>query len=314
MIYAFLILVFFLIELIYFRIASYFNIVDKPNQRSSHSQITLRGGGILFPISMLIYALVFGCTYPFFFIAIMLVSVISFIDDVHPLHSRLRLVFQFLSMFLLFQQIGVMLLPWWVIVISLILFTGIINAFNFMDGINGITGGYSIAVLLPLIYLNTTIQYIDMHLLWVALIAVMVFNFFNFRKKARCFAGDVGSISIAFIVIFALGLLILKTQNIVYLLLLGIYGVDSVMTITHRILLKEHITQPHRKHMYQLMANELHIPHVVISSGYAVVQLLLSAGLIYFIHHAYSYAAVFLLALAIGYIVFMKKYFHLHQK
>jgi len=88
------------------------------------------------------------------------------------------------------------------VLVALIVCVGIINAYNFMDGINGITGGYSLSVLLPLIYLNTTDNFISQDYLYVVGMSLLVFCFFNFRKKAKCFAGDVGSISIAFILPF----------------------------------------------------------------------------------------------------------------
>lgn len=303
----------FLLELVYFRLADKFNIIDKPNQRSSHTAITLRGGGILFYLGMILYAAFFGFAYPWFLLGLTLIALISFADDIRPLSSKVRLVFHFSAMALMFYQWGMFGMPWWYIAIALIFCIGIINAYNFMDGINGITGGYSLAVLLPLIYLNRSFNFIDPNLLYVATLSVLVFNFFNFRKRAKCFAGDVGSVSIAFIILFALGKLILETQNLPYMMLLAIYGVDSVLTIIHRIMLGEQIMQPHRKHAYQLMANELKIPHVVVSSFYMVLQLAVSVGLFVFADSSWIYAGITLLILALGYIGFKRKYFYLHQ-
>lgn len=303
----------FLLELVYFRIADKFNIIDKPNQRSSHTAITLRGGGILFYLGIILYVAFFGFAYPWFLLGLTLIALISFADDIRPLSSKVRLVFHFSAMALMFYQWGMFGMPWWYIAIALIFCTGIINAYNFMDGINGITGGYSLAVLLPLIYLNRSLNFIDSNLLYVATLSVLVFNFFNFRKRAKCFAGDVGSVSIAFIILFALGKLILETQNLTYMMLLAIYGVDSVLTIIHRIMLGEQIMQPHRKHAYQLMANELKIPHVVVSSFYMVLQLTVSVGLFVFVDSSWTYAGISLLILALGYIGFKRKYFYLHQ-
>lgn len=303
----------FVLELLYFRIADKFNIIDKPNQRSSHTAITLRGGGILFYLGMILYAGFFGFTYLWFLLGLTLIVLISFADDIRPLSSKVRLVFHFSAMVLMFYQWGMFGMPWWYIVIALIFCTGIINAYNFMDGINGITGGYSLAVLLPLIYLNSSLGFIDQNLLSVAALSVVVFNFFNFRKKAKCFAGDVGSVSIAFIILFALGKLILETQDLTYMMLLAIYGVDSVLTIIHRILLGEPIMEPHRKHAYQLMANELKIPHVMVSSFYMLLQLTVSMGLLAFSAYSWRYTLIALLTLSVAYIFFKRKYFYLHQ-
>lgn len=157
--------------------------------------------------------------------------------------------------------------------LALIVGVGVMNAFNFMDGINGITGGYSMAVLVSLWYVNNyQIFFVDNDLIYIVFIALLVFNFFNFRIKAKCFSGDVGAVSIAFILIFILGMLIIKT-DLSYIAFLLVYGVDSVLTIVHRILLKENITEPHRMHLYQLLSNELKVPQLLVSTIYAVLQL-----------------------------------------
>ena len=139
-----------------------------------------------------------------------------------------------------------------------------------------------------------------------------MFNFFNFRKKAKCFAGDVGSVGIAFILLFALGKLILQTGDFTYILFLAIYGVDSVLTIIHRILLHENIGKPHRKHVYQLMANELKMPHVVVSSIYMILQMVVSFGMIILPVNHWAYLGCILGVLIVIYVSFKKKYYHLH--
>lgn len=303
------------LELIYFRVADHFNIIDKPNLRSSHSSITLRGGGIIFPLSMVVYALFYGVSYPWFFVALMALSLVSFVDDIRSVPNSVRLIVQFLAMFMVFWQWGIVdWQSWWIIIIALIFCTGVINAYNFMDGINGITGGYSLAVLVPLLVINHSIPFIDTSIIIVSIISVIVFCLFNFRKKAKCFAGDVGSISIAFIIIFLLGKLIIQTGNLWYIMLLALYGVDTVLTIVHRIMLHESLGQAHRKHAYQLMANELHIPHVVVSSIYMVIQFAIAAGLIWLPVNKWLYSLVVLLLLCVAYILFKKKYYHLHEE
>lgn len=206
MLYLLIFVILLVVEFFYFCIADHFNIIDKPNERSSHKQVVLRGGGIIFLIGVWIWSVFFGFQYPWFLIGVTLVALISFIDDIRSLPDSVRLVVQFVAMFLMFYQFGILnWQSWWIILLALIVCVGISNAYNFMDGINGITGGYSIAVLLPLIYLNQKISFIDANFLWVTLLSLLVFCFFNFRKRAKCFAGDVGSLSIAFIIVFALG-------------------------------------------------------------------------------------------------------------
>ena len=314
MIYLIIFFVLLFVELAYFKIADYFNIIDKPNERSSHTRITLRGGGIIFYFGALVYFILSGWHDPWFFLGLTLISIISFVDDVRSVSQGIRLVFHFAAMLMLFAQWGLYTeFPWWYLFVALIVCTGIINAYNFMDGVNGITGGYSLVVLGALSYINQrVIAFMDQELLSMVILAVFVFCLFNFRKKAKCFAGDVGSVSIAFVVLFALGKLILTTGNVGYIVLLAVYGVDSVLTIIHRIMLHESIGLPHRKHLYQIMANELRIPHVMVSLVYMIVQAFVAVGAVVCETWLYGYLLLVVLVLSVIYVLFMKKYFHLH--
>ena len=313
MYYVIILVLLFLTELFYFRVADKFNIIDKPNERSSHSRITLRGGGIIFYFGALAYFLTNDWEYPWFILALSLITFISFVDDIRSTSQGLRLVFHFSAMALMFYQWGLFSLSWWWIIIALIVCTGIINAYNFMDGINGITGGYSLIILGALAYINEEmVSFAEPALIYTVLCPVVVFCFFNFRRKAKCFAGDVGSVSIAFILLFLIGKLILKTEDFSWMILLAVYGVDSVLTIIHRLMLHENIGLPHRKHMYQLMANELKIPHVVVSLVYMAVQAIVIIGYIYCQNWGYLYLLCAILLLSFIYVWFMRKYFRLH--
>lgn len=313
MYYVIILVLLFLAELFYFKVADKFNIIDKPNERSSHSRITLRGGGIIFYFGALAYFLTNHWEYPWFILALTLITFISFVDDIRSISQGLRLMLHFTAMALMFYQWGLFTLPWWWIIVALIVCTGIINAYNFMDGINGITGGYSLVILGALAYINAEItQFVEPALIYTVLCSVLVFCFFNFRKKAKCFAGDVGSVSIAFILLFLIGKLILKTEDFSWIILLAVYGVDSVLTIVHRLMLHENIGLPHRKHMYQLMANELKIPHVVVSLVYMLTQAVIVIGYIYCRNWGYLYLLCAILVLSLIYVWFMKKYFRLH--
>jgi UDP-N-acetylmuramyl pentapeptide phosphotransferase/UDP-N-acetylglucosamine-1-phosphate transferase len=257
-------------ELFYFRIADRFNIIDKPNERSSHNYITIRGGGIIWWVAALLFLLFhFSSQGLRFFAGITLIAGVSFMDDVRGLGQKVRLLFHLLAMSCAFYLAGVFgSYPWWAIV-------------NFMDGINGITGLYSIAVLASLQYVNLRYgNYVHPDLIWFPMIASVVFLFFNFRKRARCFAGDVGSVAIAFWIVTLLLLLIIKTENLIWLGFLMVYGVDAVMTILHRIWLKQNIMEAHRLHFYQILANEKGMPHRLVSVIYFAVQLLCSALII----------------------------------
>ncbi|MFR7684282.1 MAG: MraY family glycosyltransferase [Bacteroides fragilis] len=314
MYYLLILVLLFLVELFYFHIADKYNIIDKPNERSSHTRITLRGGGIIFYLGALAYFLTNQFEYPWFMLALTLVTVISFVDDIRSISQGLRLVFHFTAMGVMFYQWELFTLPWWTVVVALIACTGIINAYNFMDGINGITGGYSLVVLGALAFINHwVVSFVEPGLIYTMLCAVLVFNFFNFRKRAKCFAGDVGSVSIAFIILFLIGKLIIDTEDFSWIVLLAVYGADSVLTIVHRLMLHENIGLPHRKHLYQIMANELKIPHVAVSLTYMVVQGVVVAGYLVLREYGYVYLAGSILLLSILYLLFMKRFFHLHQ-
>ncbi len=314
MYYLIVLVLLFLAELFYFKVADKYNIIDKPNERSSHTRITLRGGGVIFYFGALVYFLTSGFEYPWFMLALTFVAIISFIDDIRSTSQKLRLVLHFSAMALMFYQWGLFSLSWWWIIIALIICIGIINAYNFMDGINGITGGYSLVVLLSLAYINEEVTpFVEQDLIYTVIMSVLVFCFFNFRKKARCFAGDVGSVSIAFILLFLLGKLIIQTGDFSWIILLSVYGVDSVLTIFHRLMLHENIGLPHRKHLYQLMANELRIPHVVVSVIYMVLQFLIVAGLLWLPVDHWVYFFTVIGGLAVIYIICMYRYYPLHE-
>lgn len=307
-------------ELLYFRIADKFNIIDKPNERSSHSTIVLRGGGIIFLIGAWVWSAFFGFLYPWFLAGLTLVAVVSFIDDIHSLPDAVRLIAQFAAAAMAFYQLGMLHWSmWWVVLLALIVYVGATNVINFMDGINGITAGYSLAVLVPLALVNAHNEFAEQSLVITTALSVAVFCIFNFRPKgkAKCFAGDVGSIGIAFILLFLLGNVIIKTQDITWLIFLVVYGVDGCLTIAHRIMLHENLGAAHRKHAFQIMANELHIGHIKVSLLYMAMQLLISLGFIYVCPNTilshWLYLIGILAVLAVAYILFMKKYYPLHE-
>jgi len=272
----------FIMEIFYFKIASHFNIIDKPNVRSSHSSITLRGGGVIFTLGILLWFIFYGCKFPYFFLGLLLITLISFFDDVLTLNNRIRIVIHFSSVILMFFQWNLFGLPWYWLIISLVFVIATINAYNFMDGINGITGSYSFLCIATLYYINDTIvNFTNADLLKVVGLSLIVFNFYNFRKKAKCFAGDVGSVSIAFTLIFLIGQLILTTHNFGYILLLLMYGVDTFTTVCFRKLRKENIFKAHRSHFYQYLANQSKWNHLVVATLYCALQLVFNLAFLF---------------------------------
>ena len=319
--YGIIFVILLVLELCYFKVADHFNIIDKPNERSSHSTIVLRGGGIIFLIGIWIWSVFFGFQYPWFLVGLTLVAGISFVDDIHSLPDSVRLVAQFAAAVMAFYQLGILHWSmWWVILLALIVYVGATNVINFMDGINGITAGYSLAVLIPLALVNMDDIFVEQSLIISTILASLVFCIFNFRPKgkAKCFAGDVGSIGIAFIILFLLGNVMIKTTDITWLIFLLVYGVDGCLTIVHRIMLHENLGEAHRKHVYQIMANELKVGHVKVAILYALLQLAISFGFIYLCpntvvaHWIYLVFAIVILAVTYG--LFMLKYYHLHEE
>ena len=318
-------------ELTYFKIADKCNIIDKPNERSSHSTIVLRGGGVIFTLSMIAWAVMMAVqgndisSYLPFLGGLVLVAGISFWDDVHSLPDSLRMVVQIIAYLLMFWSIGLYgafdSWLWMAVAVFVALFfcVGATNIINFMDGINGITEAYALAMLIPIMLLNREMGFMDESYLIVAIIGLLVFSIFNFRPKgkAKCFAGDVGSIGIAFIILLALGKLMYATQDVTYIVFYLLYGIDGSMTIFHRIMLHENLGQAHRKHAFQLMSNELKIGHVKVSLIYMVLQLIVSLGFIYLcpntIFAHWVYLVVVGAVFAIAYVLFMMKYYHLHE-
>lgn len=321
LLYFLIFLILLIAELIYFRIAVKFNIVDKPNERSSHTRVVLRGGGIIFLIGVWVWSFFYGFHYPWFLVGLTLVAGISFVDDIRSLPDSLRLVVQFLATVMAFYQLDILHIEfWWVVLLALIVYVGITNVINFMDGINGITAGYSLAVLIPLMLLNEKDDFVESSLIEVLILSVLIFCLFNFRPKgkAKCFAGDVGSIGIAFILLFSIGKLVIQTGDITWLSFLVVYGVDGCLTICHRIMLHENLGEAHRKHAYQLMANELNMSHPVVSLIYMVLQLAVSLIMVYALPDQvlahWVYLGIVIVLLAVAYFLFMKKYYHLHEK
>ena len=321
MTYGIIFIILLALEVVYFRIADRCNIIDKPNERSSHSTIVLRGGGIIFMLGLWIWAAFYGFGYPWYVVAVTLIAGVSFVDDIRSLPDSVRLVAQFVAMGLMFYQMDMLHWEmWWVVILALIVSVGATNIINFMDGINGITGGYALASLIPIYILNKEMGFVEESLVVTVILADAVFCLFNFRPKgkAKCFAGDVGSIGIAFILLFMIGQLIMRTGDVTYLVFLLVYGVDGVLTICHRIMLHENLGQAHRKHAYQLMANELKMSHVIVSLIYMGLQLVVSLGFIYLIPNTivahWIYLVIAALVLAVAYVLFKMKYYHLHEE
>lgn len=307
--YLILFIILYGIELFYFKIADKYNIIDKPNLRSSHSAITLRGGGIIFYFGVLAYFIISGFQYPWFILGLTLMTLISFLDDVLTLSNKIRLIVHFASVLLMAYQLDVFSLPWYYLIITFIVVVGVINAYNFMDGINGITACYSLAVGGLLLITNSKISFVDQRLILYSLIGILVFLFFNFRTKAKTFAGDVGAVAIAYILLFCLGALIIKTGNLIYILFLTVYGIDAVWTILRRMMLRENIFEAHRSHLYQFLGNEAGYNKLMVSFLYGLIQFIIGLVVIYISNYDFNIQLIFavlLLAITSGIYLVLK--------
>jgi UDP-N-acetylmuramyl pentapeptide phosphotransferase/UDP-N-acetylglucosamine-1-phosphate transferase len=304
LIYVIIAVVLFAFEIVYFRIAEHYRIIDRPNNRSSHKHPTIRGGGVIFVLAAILFSVFNHFALPYLILAVFLAGLTSLLDDIQGLSNWIRFIVHLVAALLVLYQVGLFALsPLWIVIIT-ILFIGVVNAYNFMDGINGITGLYSLAVLFPLLITETVPQLRDLEVF--SIIGVVIFLFFNARPYARCFAGDVGSVSIAIIILFLLISRITVTGNYNYFAFLLLYGIDAGLTIIQRLYLRENIFKAHRKHLFQIFCNEFKVPHLVMSSIYAVLQFAIN---IYIIRQtqSISLSVILILFSAVVYTVIKRK-------
>ncbi len=263
---------------LYFKIAERYGIADEPGIRSSHQRVTIRGGGVIVPIAYICLLLFHPGLFAqqpvvAFSIGLLLVCIVSFVDDLANIPPPIRLFVQALSVSCLFYFFGAFSLPMWTIPLLYILAVGILNAYNFMDGINGMTGLHTLMTLLFLLYINRYMyEFVDARFIVYPILATVVFLFFNFRKNAKCFIGDIGSMALGFWVLALLGLLVRETGNFKWILFLTVYGAETVLTMVERLRLGENIFQPHRIFLFQLLVNERKLDHRLVSTLYTLLQ------------------------------------------
>jgi len=266
------------LSFIYLKLAVKYKIIDKPNERSSHTKVTVRGGGIIFPIAILLFFFFNDYQYPYFVLGVFLISLVSFLDDIYTLSAKIRFPFQFIAVGLVLFQLDIPLEV--LALLYVFLGIGVINLFNFMDGINGVTGLYSMAVLSVFYFINLNEGIINPKLIIYTLISLSLFGFYNFRKKAIFFAGDIGSVSIGTLIFF-LGLyfaVALKSPLIILAII--VYGADTGCTFLYRKLCTdENVLDPHRHHIYQKLVDVKKVSHLTVSLSYAILQLLMNVVL-----------------------------------
>lgn len=318
MLYLFVALILIACSYFYMNIAKYAGIVDKPNHRSSHTHTTIRGGGIIFYIALLIFFITSDFLYPYLFIGTTIIALVSFVDDLKPLPPSMRLPVQFISAAMAIYQVSFDF-PVLSLIVLLIVGVGFINAYNFMDGINALTGIYSIVIVGFLLFFNTNKAiFVNEELLTYLLFSLVIFGFYNFRKKALFFSGDVGSISLAVVIFFLIYKFYVVTKAPVSLLLVAVYGVDSVLTIVRRIKMKEQISEAHRHHLYQIIVDSKKLSHIETSLIYGFMQL----GCCVVVYYTYTLsmsiqiliALIVLISLTASYFLFVQRFLNLRSR
>ena len=295
------------VELLYMRFARALGVVQGCHQRDSHSRPTVIGGGIVFYVAGVVAILMVAPVDWWLFGGITVLAAISFADDLRPQSVCSRLVVQALAVGAVLYAAGCSL--WW-----LVPALAFVNACNFMDGINGLAAGYNLLLMLTLLAAEHLLGYEYNALTLCTLAACIVFTFFNFRTRPSCFAGDVGSITVAAIALYLLAELMAAAGSLRFVAFVAVYGVDAALTIVHRILLRRPIWRAHRMHLYQLLSNEVGLPHLVTASIYVCVQLLINVGaLLIAPDYDYAYLAAVIAALSVVYIILIRRYFPLHQ-
>jgi UDP-N-acetylmuramyl pentapeptide phosphotransferase/UDP-N-acetylglucosamine-1-phosphate transferase len=276
----------------YIMLAKRFRIVDKPTERSSHSKQVVTGGGIVFFAAISLYFFFHNNFTLYYFAGLSLLAIVSYADDIKAISVYPRFVIQIIAATMLLSQIEIDLnmnfdmLPgfhWTYSVATIVVMVGIFNLFNFMDGINGMLGVTGLVLFVSLLAINycvPNLNFIDSDYLVYVILSLGVFLFYNLRKQARCFAGDVGAITFAFIAVYAVSILMMRSGNYGYIFLFAPYAIEAGYTIVQRIYLRHNIFKPHRIHLFQLLCNELHYSHSKISIIYGIGQLLLNAVIV----------------------------------
>lgn len=293
------------LELLYFWVAGRMNIVDRPNERSSHRKPVLLGGGIIFWLAVLFWSLTHGLAYGSFVVGLSMLAIVSYVDDLRPLPSWLRMIVQAGAVVVSFWG-DIHALELWQLVLFVVLFVGVLNVYNFMDGINGMLAGYSLVVAGTFLFIDIFMRrFIELDLAVTVVFSVLVFGFFNFRKKARCFSGDVGSICMGLIVLFLMVRYVQSVPgtglNVSRICFIIVFLADGLLTVAKRFLSGRNILEAHREHAYETMVNELGIPHLYVSGGYALLQLIINVGyLLVEDKNLYTLVVALLLVLAYG--------------
>jgi UDP-N-acetylmuramyl pentapeptide phosphotransferase/UDP-N-acetylglucosamine-1-phosphate transferase len=251
------------------------SIFDTENERSSHSGKTIIGGGIVFLLAMLIYSIYFNFPYPNYLIGAFILALISFIDDLSYVKYSYRLLAHLVALTLVLPYLEITNLGYFSILGIVILGVGVLNSFNFIDGINGMLGLISLIILSAVLYINLSLNFTDTNFIIGIMLSVIVFLFFNFRNNPICFAGDVGSIVIGYFIFIFIISLCFATHDFYYLLLISVPGAEAGLTLLFRILNNQNILMPHRTFLFHFLVHDAKLSHLLVSAIYGLLQLIL---------------------------------------
>lgn len=258
------------------KLAPSFNLMNAPNERSSHTVPTPRGGGIAIAVVACLAAALLAATgqTQFWSVAgiVALVAGLGLVDDIYDLSPSIRFPIQFVAFVVLIvasPELPAVVLPFdWqlgsVLLTGLVVLIGVwwLNLFNFIDGIDGIAAGQAIILLLagPLIWCTRGINPLDTGVLWLSLGTAAATTGFLVRNwsPARVFMGDAGSNALAMI-IFSIALLTIGVGMMpyyVWLILPSVSVTDTTVTLVRRLARGERPWRAHRRHGYQQLSRQ----------------------------------------------------------
>ena len=290
-------------------LARHLRILDVPNQRSSHATPTPRGGGLAilaaFMLGLLIIHLI-GDTVPIrsryfwgFMVALLLIVTVSFFDDVKDRSLLLKLGTQLLAIAIVISTgifidemrlpwAGLIMKQWWFYPLTALWILGLTNAYNFMDGLDGMAA--STAVVVSIFFSAIAFQqgshfiYLASLVLCAASLGFLLFNW----SPAKIFMGDVGSTFLGFtfavMAIIAARYDLSHTSLFVLPLLLFHFIFDTAFTFLRRLAKGQHVLQAHRTHLYQLL-NQLGYSHRAVSSLYAAMAFMQGLAAIWMVNN-----------------------------
>ena len=290
-------IIFFVSVIGTFLLIRHTTIIDIPNERSSHLNNTPRGGGLAISLGFIIGLLVaqtFGKTVPIsniyfigFFISALIISCLSYYDDMTEVNYKYKLLIQFFSVLLVissgviieqirFPYFGLVSLNWVSYPLTMIWILGLTNAYNFMDGLDGIAASTAVIASFFLAYIAYKQGSVFVYIISIALAAsTLGFLVYNF-PPAKIFMGDVGStfLGFTFAVLAIIAALYDKSHLSLFVVPLLLYHFifDTIVTFLLRLIYKEKVFQAHRRHVYQLL-HRLGLTHLQVTLIYSMLAI-----------------------------------------